>query len=78
MFSRLVLLTAGNDPKLAELFARRAQARQLHRIGRSRRLGGLGDRRRKPAAARHVLIKMLVFMQLFRFRPNYCEAVWPN
>jgi hypothetical protein len=65
-----MLLTAGNEPKLAELFAHA----ELKRGGctpvvPSGPLGGLGDVGGKPRSARQVMIappaKMLVFMQLF-------------
>ena len=71
MLNRLILLTAGNEPKLAELFAR-AELKRGNCAGAAMPLdlGGLGDRCAKPAAARQPLSrrpgKMLVFMQLLR------------
>ena len=83
ILNRLILLTAGNDPKLAELFARAELKRGSCAPTAPPRFGGLGDIGGKPAAARHVLAsavpaKMLVFMQLFRFTRHYCDAVWPD
>ena len=73
MLSRLILLTAGNEPKLAELFAR-AELKRTDCAYRRRFacLGRLGDVRRKPQAARRHLTgapaKLLVFKQLFALR----------
>ena len=85
MLNRLILLTAGNEPKLAELFARAELKRGSCAARPHPPLGGLGDRRRKSPAARRALIassampaKTLVFMQLFRLAPHYCDAVWPD
>ena len=82
MLNRLILLTAGNDPKLAELFAhaelKRGAARPRQPPSADWVTGAenpgcaaLSDRGARPA-------KMLVFMQLFRVPPHYCDAVWPD
>ena len=48
MLNRLTLLTAGNDPKLAELFAR-AELRRSDCAPSRPAFGGLADRDRQPA-----------------------------
>ena len=73
MLNRLILLTAGNDPKLAELFARAELKRGSCAAPARRHVGGLGDIGGKSAgcAARSdpaAPAKMLVFMQLFARR----------
>ena len=53
ILDRLILLTAGNDPKLAELFAHAELKRGNCAPARPRRrIGRLGDRRPKSPAAR--------------------------
>ena len=71
MLNRLILLTAGNEPKLAELFARAELKRGSCAAPPLGRLGGLGDAapkipRLRGAALTGASAKMLVFMQLFR------------
>ena len=53
--NRLILLTAGNDPKLAELFAHAELRRSDCSLSTAPALlGGLGDGRGEPAAARRL------------------------
>ena len=56
MLNRLILLTAGNDPKLAELFARAELRRTNCGDLRAGLVVGLGDIGGQPALARHALI----------------------
>ena len=71
MLNRLILLTSGNEPKLAELFARAELRRGDGAAAPALDLGGRGNRRAKPEAARQPLIghfgKVLVSMQLSAF-----------
>ena len=84
MLDRLMLLTAGNEPKLAELFARaelkRGSCAVRRRLGD---LGGLGDRRGKSPVARRNLIRhgwsrRWFSCNFFDLAPHYCDAVWPD
>ena len=59
ILNRLILLTAGNDPKLAELFAQAELRRGGCAPTSGRRVGRLGDRRRKPPAARQPLTRRI-------------------
>src|SRR5665213_1208587 len=81
MLSRLMLLTAGNEPKLAELFARAELGRgSCATSAPSATSVDWVTGRTIPGCAAHSergCPKGLVFMQLFGLVPHYCEAVWP-
>ena len=83
MLNRLILLTSGNDPKLAEVFAHA----ELKRGGcpSATASARLDDGSRKSQVARGVLTrnavtpaKALVFMQLFCRRWHLSDPVWPD
>ena len=82
MLNRLILLTAGNDPKLAELFAR-AELRRTNcaTTARVSPLGGLGDVGGKPAFARRRCNRCsgqaAGFQATFRIALHYSATVWP-
>ena len=82
MLNRLILLTAGNDPKLAELFARAELRRTDAARSPAAPAADWVTSARQPAFARHALIglpaKLLVFKQLFVDSPHYSDAVWPD
>ncbi len=84
MLNRLILLTAGNDPKLAELFARaelkRGSCAASAAISHVDRLGDISGK--SPACAARsepgFAAKVLVFKQLFLAAQHYSAAVWPD
>jgi hypothetical protein len=82
ILKRLILLTGGNQLKLAEVFARAELKRGSCAAGRYvSDIGGLGKWERNIAgcaarAGRYC--KTLVSIQLFLSPSHYCSAVWPD
>jgi len=83
ILNRLILLTGGNQLKLAEVFARAELKRGSCGTGRyGSDIGGLGNGSGTSPAARHAVAgrycKTLVSIQLFLSPSHYCSAVWPD
>ena len=83
ILSPLMLLTAGNEAKFAELFARAELKRANCAVSATSTASanwvtGAENPRLRGALRASPPAKMLVFMQLFLFTLHYCDAVWPE